>query len=63
MLLHYQLGHPNFFLSKLYPKLFHHKNPTLFNCEICQVAKHTRNSYPRIAYKPSSPISLIHSDV
>ena len=30
---------------------------------ICQLAKHTRNTYSRLIYKPSSPFTLIHSDV
>lgn len=64
MLWHYRLGHPNFlYLSKMFPSLFINKNPLSFDCEICQFAKHTRNSYSRLTYKPSKPFSLIHSDV
>ena len=64
MLWHYHLGHPNFlYLSKMFPSLFSNKNPNSFCCEICQFAKHTRNSYSRLTYKPSKPFSLIHSDV
>lgn len=64
MLWHYRLGHPNFlYLSKMFPSLFINKNPNSFCCEICQFAKHTRNSYSRLTYKPSKPFSLIHSDV
>ena len=63
MLWHYRLGHPNFsYLEKLYPSLFN-KNSKNFQCEICQLSKHTRNSYSIQPYKPSHPFSLIHSDV
>ena len=63
MLWHYRLGHPNFmYLEKLFPSLFN-KNSKFFNCEVCQVSKHTRSHYPTQPYKPSQPFSLIHSDV
>ena len=38
LLLHYQLGHSNFF-SKLYQKIFHAKNLALFNCEIVKLPR------------------------
>ena len=64
MLWHYRLGHPNFlYLEKLFPSLFHNKNPNEFQCEICQFSKHIRNSYPNRSYKASQPFSMIHSDV
>lgn len=63
MLWHYRLGHPNFlYLQKLYPSLFN-KNSRNFQSEICQLSKHTRNSYTIQPYKSSHPLSLIHSDV
>ena len=64
MLWHFRLGHPNFgYLEKLFPELFVHKRPKFFHCEVCQLAKHTRNSYPSLPYKPSRPFSMIHSDI
>ena len=64
MLWHYRLGHPNFmYLEKLFPSLFINKSPKLFNCEICQLAKHSRSTYSPLSYKPFKPFSMIHSDV
>ena len=41
MMWHYRLGHPNFtYLEKMYPSLFN-KNKEHFQCEICQLSKHT----------------------
>ena len=61
---HYRLGHLSFpYLSKLFPVLFRNKNPLLFQCEICQLAKHTRSTYSISPYKSSKPFSIIHSDV
>ena len=63
LLWHYHLGHPNFmYLQKLFPSLLN-KNPNMFHCDVCQLAKHTRNTYPTQPYKQSHPFSLIHSDV
>lgn len=64
MIWHYRLGHPSFqYLERLFPSLFINTSPNIFNCEICQLAKHTRASYPNIAYTPSEPFSLVHSDI
>lgn len=35
----------------------------MFQCEICQLSKHTRNPHPPQPYKPSQPFYVIHSDV
>ena len=64
MLWHYRLGHPNFmYLEKLFPSLFINKNPKFFSCEIFQLSKHTRSSYPSIQYSSSQPFAMIHTDV
>ena len=64
MLWHQRLGHPSFpYLKKLYPHLFINKNLDSFNCDICQLAKHTRVPFKSRPYSPSSPFSLIHSDL
>ena len=64
MLWHFRLGHPNFvYLAKLFPALFVNKDVHSFQCEICQLAKHTRTSFPRLLYRSSRPFALIHSDI
>jgi hypothetical protein len=64
MLWHLRLGHPSFrYLKYLFPKLFHNKDLSFFNCEACEFAKHHRSSFPIQPYKPSKPFSVIHSDV
>ena len=63
MLWHYRLGHPNFlYLKKMFPDLID-KDTNNFQCEVCQLSKHVRNSYPQQPYKSSQPFSIIHSDV
>lgn len=64
MLWHFRLGHPSFkYLKHLFPKLFGNKDPSLFHCKICVLAKHHRTSFPPQPYKPSKPFTIIHSDV
>ena len=64
MMWHRRLGHPNFhYLKRLFPVLFSNKNPSSFHCDICQLAKHTRTSYPAKPYTKSHPFILIHSDI
>ena len=54
MLWHYRVGHPNFmYLEKLFPSLFRNRSPKFFNCEICQLVKHTRTNYPSLSYTSS----------
>ena len=63
MLWHYRLGHPSLmYLKKLFPSLIN-KNSFEFQCEVCQLSKYVRNSYPSQPYKSSHPFYLIHSDV
>ncbi|CAN1158567.1 Retrovirus-related Pol polyprotein from transposon TNT 1-94 [Linum perenne] len=64
MLWHIRLGHPSFgYLERLLPRLFQNKNSRYLQCEICQLAKHTRNVYPGSRYKPTQPFAIIHSDI
>jgi len=64
MMWHFRLGHPNFmYLKHLFPSLFINKNPNSFHCEVCQLAKHTRNTYAPRQYQPSHPFTLIHGDI
>ena len=64
LLWHFRLGHPNFlYLEKMFPHLFINKKSSFYQCEICQLAKHTRHVYSSLQYKPSKPFSVIHSDI
>jgi len=64
MLWHCRLGHPSFlYLKHLFPNLFRNKLLSSFQCDICQLAKHHRASFPIQPYKASKPFILIHSDV
>ena len=63
MLLHFRLGHPSFtYMKHLFPHLFSNKNLS-FQCDICELAKHTRTFLPPQRYHPSTPFTLIHSDI
>ena len=63
MLWHYRLGHPNpLYLKRMFPDLIN-KNAIDFQCEVCELSKHVRSSYPQQSYKSSHPFSMIHSDV
>nr|KYP62702.1 Copia protein [Cajanus cajan] len=58
------LRHPSFnLLTSLFPHLFTKESIEFFNCDICQLSKHHRASYPIINKKSTSPFDLIHSDV
>nr|KYP62605.1 Retrovirus-related Pol polyprotein from transposon TNT 1-94 [Cajanus cajan] len=60
---HKRLGHPSFNLLKsLFPHLFTKESVESFNCDICQLSKHHRASYPISNKKSTSPFDLIHSD-
>ncbi|CAN1170498.1 Retrovirus-related Pol polyprotein from transposon TNT 1-94 [Linum perenne] len=61
---HCRLGHPSFsYLERLLPELFINKNSNQFECEVCQLAKHTRSVYSGTGYQPTKPFSVIHSDI
>ena len=51
------------YLKSLFPALFGNKNVFDFQCEICQIAKSHKNTYPPRPYKASLPFSLIHSNI
>ncbi|CAN0910966.1 Retrovirus-related Pol polyprotein from transposon TNT 1-94 [Linum grandiflorum] len=64
MLWHIRLGHPSFgYLERLLPKLFLNKRSKDFQCDVCQLAKHTRSSYHGLSYRPTRPFAIIHSDI
>ncbi|XP_075499991.1 uncharacterized protein LOC142538567 [Primulina tabacum] len=35
----------------------------MISCDICHLAKHTRNCFPPKTYTPTAPFSLIHNDI
>lgn len=61
---HNRLGHPSFsILQKLYPRFFLKTQFDSLFCEVCEYAKHTKNSYPLRNNKSIIPFMTIHSDV
>ena len=48
-------------MKLLFPSLF--ENNDKFQCEICQLAKHTHVSFPPISYRAFKPFVLIYSDI
>ena len=64
MLWHYRLGHLSFYyLKKLFPTLFKEKGSSLFQCEVCELAKHGRSHFLIKPYKKFTHLVYIHSDV
>jgi len=65
LLLHHQrLGHPSFAtLSRIYPSLFKTCPSESLVCDACELAKHTRGTYPSRGLRSEKPFEVIHSDV
>ncbi|RVW98129.1 Retrovirus-related Pol polyprotein from transposon TNT 1-94 [Vitis vinifera] len=61
---HRRLGHASFgYLKKLFPSLFAKSDISGFRCDICELAKSHRVSFPLILNKSPFPFMVIHSDV
>nr|CAN63629.1 hypothetical protein VITISV_018697 [Vitis vinifera] len=61
---HQRLGHASFgYLKKLFPSLFAMSDISGFRCDICELAKSHRASFPLILNKSPFPFMVIHSDV
>ena len=61
LLCHFRMGHPNFqYLRQVFPYIFSNNKPSDFQCEICELAKHQRTSFPKSNYKP---FTMIPSDL
>ncbi|RVW42232.1 Retrovirus-related Pol polyprotein from transposon RE1 [Vitis vinifera] len=61
---HRRLGHASFgYLKKLFPSLFAKSDISGFHCDICELAKSHRVSFPLILNKSPFPFMVIHSDV
>uniref|UniRef100_A0A8R7QNV0 GAG-pre-integrase domain-containing protein n=1 Tax=Triticum urartu TaxID=4572 RepID=A0A8R7QNV0_TRIUA len=64
LLYHCRLGHLSFAaLFRIYPSLFKLCPRELLVCDACELAKHTRGSYPSIGLRSAKPFEMIHSDV
>lgn len=64
LLLHRRLGHPSFAtMSHCYPSLFGFCHKESLVCDACELAKHTRVSYPSLGRRSSKPFEIIHSYV
>lgn len=61
---HRRLGHASFgCLKKLFPKLFSQLTDSDFKCDICELAKSHRVSFPIRMNKSPVPFMVVHSDV
>ena len=61
---HRRLGHASFgYLKKLLPSLFEKCDISSFHCEVCELAKSHRASFPLTLNKSLLPFMVIHSDV
>jgi hypothetical protein len=61
---HRRLGHASFgYLKKLFPSLFVTIDVSSFQCDVCELAKSHRASFPLILNKSPIPFMVIHSDV
>ncbi|WJZ83066.1 hypothetical protein VitviT2T_002777 [Vitis vinifera] len=61
---HRRLGHASFgYLKKLFPSLFAKSDISSFRCDICELAKSHRVSFPLILNKSPFPFMVIHFDV
>ena len=61
---HRRLGHTSFdYFKKLFPSLFTKSDISSFCCDICELAKSHRASFPLILNKSLFPFMVIHYDV
>ena len=62
LLVHRRLCHPN--ISKLRKMVSHFSSLSSLECELCQLKKHTRVSFPkRLEFRTKSPFELVHTIV
>ena len=61
---HRRLGHASFgYLKKLFPSLFIKFDVSSFRCDVCELAKSHRASFPFSLNKSTVPFMVIHFDV
>ena len=62
LLVHRLLGHPN--IAKLWKMVSRFSSLSSLECELCQLEKHTRVSFPkRLEFRIKSHFELVHTDV
>ena len=58
------MGHASFgYMKKLFPSLFANFDVSSFQCDVCELAKSHRASFPLTLNKSLIPFIIIHSDV
>ena len=63
-LYHRRFGHTSFgYLKRLFPTLFRNCDVSKFHCEVCELAKSHRASFPLTLSKKMPPFMTIHFDV
>ena len=61
---HRRLGHASFgYMKKLFPSLFANFDVSSFKCDVWELAKSHRASFPLTLTKSPVPFMIIHSDV
>ena len=50
-------------MKKLFPSLFANFDVSSFQCDVCELAKSHRASFPLTLNKSPTPFMIIHSDV
>ncbi|BBN68771.1 hypothetical protein Prudu_569S000200, partial [Prunus dulcis] len=61
---HRRLGHASFgYLKKLFPSWFRKLSDFNFKCDVCELAKSHRVSFPLSMNKSTVPFAIVHSDV
>ena len=61
---HQRLGHASFdYMKKLFPSLFANFDVSSFKCDVWELAKSHRASFPLTLTKSPVPFMIIHSDV
>ena len=61
---HHRLGHPSFrVIQVLFLPLFKSLEVENFHCEVCELAKHKRVSFPVSNKRSLFPFYLVHSDI
>ena len=64
LLHHRRLGHLSFAaMSCIYPSLFNLCSRESLVCDACELAKHTRGTYPSRGLRSHKSFEVIHSDV
>ena len=61
---HQRLRHASFgYIKKLFPSLFANFDISSFKCDVCELVKSHRTSFPLTLNESSVPFKIIHYDV